>query len=694
VQLVRPGAPFPLGAHPVDGGTSFAVASRVAHRVELCLVDEVGTEQRVELTEQTFGVWHGVVSDVGPGQRYGYRVHGPWDPQAGLRCNPRKLLLDPYARRITGALGDADALLAHHGHPFDGPSLVDSLGHVPLSVVVAPGGPDTGTRPDVPWAETVLYELHVGSFTAAHPDVPDELRGSYLGLAHPAVVAHLVELGVTTVELLPVQAFLDEPPVRARGMRNHWGYSTAAYLAPHPGYASVPGQEVAEFRTMVGALHAAGIEVVLDVVHNHTCEGGVDGPSLSLRGLDAPGYYLHGRSGHLLDLTGCGNTLDPASPDAVRLVLDSLRYWAVEMGVDGFRFDLASALGRPRGGDFDPRAVLLTAIATDPVLSVRKLVAEPWDATGAGYQVGGFGPAWTEWNDHFRDTVRDFWRGSAGVRELASRLSGSSDLYSGGGRRPWASVNFVTAHDGFTLRDLVSYAHKHNDANGEHNRDGTGENRSENHGVEGESAHPVVQAARARHVRALLATLLLSTGTPMLLAGDELGTTQGGNNNAYCAPADDPRAWALDWAGADTALLGFTRRVVALRRACPALRQPEFFEGRATPSGEPDLVWFGQDGAEIADAAWHDEDARTLQVWVDGSDVRSLDRAGHQLGDSSWVLVLHSGSGAELTLPAVGELELVLDTGTPTGEPDGPVRFSGGDVVELAGCTFWLLRVL
>jgi len=695
VSLTAPAAPeypFPLGAYPHPGGTRFAVASAAAERVQLCLIDPDGTERRIELAGSPRGVWHGVVADVGPAQRYGYRVHGPWDPHRGLRCNPAKLLLDPYARRIAGILGDPAALLAHDDDPFGGPSPIDSLGHVPLSVVTAPGGPGTGARPQVPWEQTVLYELHVGSFTAAHPGVPTELRGTYLGLAHPAAVGHLRALGVTTVELLPVHAFLDEPSVRARGMRNHWGYSTAAFLAPHPGYASHAGEEVNEFRAMVAALHSAGLEVVLDVVYNHTCEGGVEGPSLSLRGLDATGYYLHGRGGQLLDLTGCGNTLDPASPAAASLVLDSLRYWALEMGVDGFRFDLASALGRPRGGEFDPRSALLTAISTDPVLAGRKLIAEPWDATGAGYQVGGFGVAFAEWNDRYRDAVRDFWRGSAGVRELAYRISGSSDLYAPSGRRPWASINFVTAHDGFTVGDLVSYAHKHNEANGEQSRDGTSDNRSANHGVEGASAQPSVRAARARQVRALLATLLLSTGTPMLLAGDELGNTQGGNNNAYCAPAQDPAAWALDWAGADRELLGFVRGVLRIRRAAPALRRPEFFAGRSTPSGVPDLVWFGADGRELTDSAWHDDAARTLQMWVDGAHEHSRD--GRRLGDSSWLLLCHGGCGAEVVLPDVGELELVLDTSSATGAPDPGPRRHGGDTVDVPGATLWLFRVV
>ncbi|WP_241249812.1 glycogen debranching protein GlgX [Rhodococcus sp. X156] len=658
----RPGAPFPLGAHLTATGARFAVTSSAAERVELCLLDDDGGQRWVELVERTFDVWHGLVEGVREGQRYGYRVHGPGLPPA----TPPALLLDPYARRVADGLG----------------------------VVTAAGGPATGPAPQVPWEETVIYELHVGSFTSTHPDVPEQLRGTFAGVGHPAAVAHLVSLGVTAVELLPVHAIRTEDGVAARGMRNHWGYSTLGFFAPHPGYAATPGAEVAEFRAMVAALHEAGIEVLLDVVYNHTCEGGADGPVLSMRGLDPQAYYLHSPDGRLLDLTGCGNTLDPASPTVVRLVTDSLRYWAQEMGVDGFRFDLASALGRPRGAEFDPRAPLLTAIATDPVLSTRKLIAEPWDATGPGYQVGGFGVQWSEWNDRYRDTVRDFWCGKATRGELAYRLSGSSDLYARGGRRPWSSINFVTAHDGFTLHDLVSYERKHNEANGEDNRDGTDDNHSCNHGVEGATDDPAVLTSRAHHVRALAATLMLSTGTPMLLAGDELGNTQGGNNNAYCAPTSTAAPWTLDWVAADPDLLEFYRRLGRLRRSAPALRQPEFFEGRDTPSGQPDLVWFGAEGTEITDAQWQDHTQRTVQMWVDGGDVRSHDRHGDLLADHSWLLVLHSGAPAQVRLAPVGELEVVLDSGSPTGLPSGPRFLAGGTTVTVPEHTLWALRVL
>ena len=577
---VLPGHPFPLGAHPEAGGVRFAVTSSVADAVDLCLIEEDGSEHRIGLTERTFGIWHGLVPGVTPGQRYGYRVHGPYDPARGLRCNPAKLLVDPHARRITGRVTDLAATLGYRTDPMTGrASHVDSLGHVPLSVVTSPGGPDTGAKPGTPFEETVIYELHVRGFTMRHPDVPAHQRGTYLGLTHPAVIDHLVRLGVTAVELLPVHTFVDEPPLLRNGRHNYWGYASLGFLAPHEGYASEPGRETAEFRTMVAALHAAGIEVILDVVFNHTGEGGAAGPTLSMRGLDAPAYYVLDRAGSDVDITGCGNTLNPASPTVVRLVTDSMRYFATELGVDGFRLDLASALGRPNGGPFDPNSPLLTAITTDPVLTRCKLIAEPWDATGDGYRVGGFAPQWTEWNGRFRDGVRDFWRGRVGVRDLAYRLSGSEDLYAFNTRRPWASINFVTAHDGFTLRDLVSYDEKHNDANGEDNRDGSNDNRSWNCGVEGETDDPAVLALRDRQARNLLATLLLATGTPMLCAGDELWRTQGGNNNPYCL--DDETSW-VDWTPTEPARGHARVRPQAdraagrLARAAPAgvLRRP------------------------------------------------------------------------------------------------------------------------
>jgi isoamylase len=694
---VLAGRPFPLGAHPEAGGVRFAVASSVAERVELCLIDDDLGERRIELTERTFGVWHGLVPGVTPGQKYGYRIHGPYEPKTGLRCNPHKLLVDPYARRISGSMTDLEAALGY----ADGPegvemSTVDSLGHVPLSVVTSPGGPDTGLKPEVPFEETVIYELHVKGFTQQHPDVPEALRGTYLGLAHPAVIEHLVRLGVTSVELLPVQAFSDEPSLVKDGRHNYWGYSPLGYFAPHAGYASEPGREVEEFRTMVSALHAAGLEVIVDVVYNHTCEGGPDGPTLTFRGFEAPAYYLHDEDGHMADITGCGNTLESSSPTVVRMVTDSLRYWATELGVDGFRFDLASTLGRPKGGAFDRDSTLLTAIAADPVLSRCKLIAEPWDATGEGYKVGDFGAQWAEWNGIYRDTVRDFWRGAAGgVDDLAYRLTGSSDLYDHTLRRPWQSINFVNAHDGFTLRDLVSYDGKHNEANGEDNRDGTNDNRSWNHGVEGDTDDPGIVALRLRQAKNLFATLMFSTGTPMLVAGDERWRTQGGNNNAYCL--DDPTSW-VDWSITDEAdaMLAFARRVIHLRANSPALRQPEFFDGRTTPTGRPDLIWLRPDGQEQQEPDWEDTERRTLGMWIDGSNSQSRTREGELLTDHSWLLLMHAGDEpVDVVLPGVefGEsFEPTLDTTTRDGLPASVEPVPAGGSLRLEARSLLLLK--
>ncbi|HEY1573338.1 MAG TPA: glycogen debranching protein GlgX [Pseudonocardiaceae bacterium] len=693
---VLAGHPFPLGAHPEAGGVRFAVASAVADAVEVCLIGEDGSERRVELTERTFGVWHGLVPGVTTGQRYGFRVHGPYDPGRGLRCNPAKLLIDPYATRIAGSLTNLAPALGYVGDPMRGPaSPVDSLGSVPLSVVSSRGGPDTGIRPEVPYEETVIYELHVKGFTQRHPELPRSLRGTYLGMAHPAVIEHLVRLGVTTVGLLPVQAFGDEPALLRAGRHNYWGYSPLGYFAPHAGYASEPGREIEEFRTMVAALHAAKIEVIVDVVYNHTCEGGPEGPTLSFRGYDAPTYYLHRGGGRVVDITGCGNTLDAGSPTVVRLVTDSLRYWVTELGIDGFRFDLASTLGRPGGRIFDRDSTMLTAITTDPLLSRCKLIAEPWDATGDGYRVGEFGAQWAEWNGKYRDTVRDFWRGDTGVRDLAYRLSGSSDLYAGDLRRPWQSINFVTAHDGFTLRDLVSYSHKHNEANGEENRDGTDDNRADNNGVEGETSDQAVRALRARQVRNFLATLLLSTGTPMLVAGDEMGRTQNGNNNAYCQ--DNETSW-LNW---DTspdadALLAFARRLVHVRAASPALRQPQFFEGRTTPTGVPDLVWLRAEGGEMTDSDWFDEHRRTLGMWIDGSNSQSRTRDGELVADHTWLLLLNAGTETvEFALPGRPygpTFDPMVDTATADGSPVDAGTLAAGSSMPLQGRSLLLLR--
>ena len=663
---------FPLGAHVDADGARFAVASTSADAVEVCLVDGTGadlTERRVALTEHTFGVWHGHLSGVRPGQRYGYRVHGPYRPWDGLRANPAKILVDPYARRITGTVTDPYAARGWVDDPMTGrDSTVDSLGHVPLSVVTAPDVPMPGDQPDVPWSETVICELHVRGYTMLHPEVPPEHRGTYLGLTHPAVLEHLIHTGVTAVELLPVTAIAAEPALLARRLPNYWGYATLGFLAPHAGYASVPGAEIEEFRAMVAALHAAGIEVILDMVPNHTAEGGVGGTTLCYRGLDAPAYYSLGGNGHDADITGTGNTLDSGSPTVIRLICDAFRHWATNYGVDGFRIDLASVLGRPRSGAFDPNAPLLTSIAIDPVLSRCKLVAEPWDATGEGYRVGGFGVAWSEWNGRYRDAVRDFWRGHGGVGEVASRLTGSSDLYRSSGRRPWASVNFVTAHDGFTLRDLVSYERKHNEGNGEHNRDGADDNRSQNFGVEGGTTSPVILSRRLSAARAFLGTLLLSTGTPMVLAGDERWRTQQGNNNAYCR--DDDTSWT-DWTtGPEAAsLTAFTARVAAIRRSSPALHRDTFYR-------DDEVLWWHPAGRRLGGHDWHDGDLHTL----------GLLRA-------EWLLLLHAGPDAvAATLPPTGRFVPELDSTRTDGTPATRRPLPGATTITLPPRSLLLLR--
>ncbi len=669
-----PGRPFPLGATPTADGTYFSVVADRATAVELCLIGAGGSERRLALPERTYGVWHGFVPGVAAGQRYGYRVHG---------VDPSKLLLDPYARQVD----TTDYTLDVVGTPG-----LDSAGFAPLGVVADPP-PRPRPGPAVAWEHTVFYEAHVKGLTYLHPEVPAALRGTYAGVAHPAVIEHLKALHVTSVELLPVHATATEPGLLATDRANYWGYSTLSYFAVHPGYAAEPGAELAEFAAMVDALHAAGIEVILDVVYNHTAEGDIEIPVwLSQRGLDRDAYYL--ADGH--DITGTGNTVQSGSLSTVRMVCDSLRYFAEELQVDGFRFDLASVLGRPHGGPFDPNAPLLTAIAADPCLSTRKLIAEPWDATGEGYAVGRFGPSWSEWNDRFRDTVRDFWRGVGGVQDLGYRLSGSSDLY-GALRRPWASVNFITAHDGFTLRDTVSYSHKHNLANGERGRDGTDNNRSANYGTEGETSDATIRAMRTRQARNLAATLLLSTGTPLITQGDEMWRTQGGNNNAYCQ--DNEISWVSWEASAESRqMLAFFQRTLGIRLDAPALHQGEFFEGRAQSGVDttPDLMWFNTAGEPMSMSDWFDSYRSTLQMWVNGHDVRGHGPGGRPLSDSSWLMVLHAGwDSADITLPGhpYGDAYTpVIDTDSPTGEPADPSPLSAGVEMTIKGRTFWLLR--
>jgi glycogen operon protein len=707
---VWPGTPQPLGARFHTGpdgrpGTNFALWARGAEFVELCLFDADGTETRAPLTELTHEVWHGFVPGVLPGQRYGYRVGGSWDPWTGARWNPAKLLLDPYARAVDGEFTLTPETYAH---VRDWPEREvadtvrdnrDSARHVPKGVVVDDDDDwEDDRRPKTPWSDSVIYELHVRGFTKSHPGVPPELRGTYAGLAHPAAIEHLTRLGVTAVELLPVHHFAHEEHLERRGLRNYWGYNSIGYFAPYSGYSAsgTLGEQVGEFKRMVRALHAAGIEVILDVVYNHTAEGGRGGPALSLRGIDNRGYYrLDEDPRDYTDYTGCGNTLNVVQPHVLRLITDSLRYWVTEMGVDGFRFDLASALARSMQ-DVDMLSPFLAVIAQDPVLRRVKLIAEPWDTGSGGYQVGSFPPLWAEWNDRFRDTVRDFWRGATGdVRDLGYRLSGSSDLYDWGGRRPYASVNFVTAHDGFTLRDLVSYNGKHNEANGEDGRDGTDDNRSWNCGEEGPSDDPRVLALRRRQIRNLLTTLLLSTGVPMLVAGDEMGRTQDGNNNAYCQ--DNPTSW-IDWSLLDDpgwrSVRDTAARLIALRRAHPVLRRGGFFSGLASaPEGLRDVAWFQPDGREMAEQDWYAPSA-TLGMYLSGRDIPQRDARGEPLADDSFLLIVHAHHRpVDFELPGAPWArcyEPVLDTAEedPNGADSdpGPVAGPPADPVA-AGAT-------
>ncbi|MGA5165583.1 MULTISPECIES: glycogen debranching protein GlgX [Streptomyces] len=710
---VWPGAPTPLGARFRAGpggatGTNFALWAGGAEAVELCLFDEGGAETRLPLTELTHEIWHGFVPGVRPGQRYGYRVHGRWDPWTGARWNPAKLLLDPYARAVDG---DFSLPPEVYGHVRDWPEqhvadtvrdTRDSAPYVPKGVVVHDDDDwSDDRRPKTPWADSVIYEVHVRGFTRRHPGIPEELRGTYAGLAHPAAIEHLVSLGVTAVELLPVHQFAHEDHLLRRGLRNYWGYNSIGYFAPHAAYSAsgTTGQQVGEFKRMVKALHAAGIEVVLDVVYNHTAEASELGPMLSLRGIDNRGYYrLAADARRYADYTGCGNTLHVVQPHVLRLITDSLRYWVTEMGVDGFRFDLAAALARSMH-DVDMLSPFLATIAQDPVLRRVKLIAEPWDVGNGGYQVGAFPPLWTEWNDRYRDAVRDFWRGALpDVRDLGYRLSGSSDLYAWGGRRPYASVNFITAHDGFTLRDLVSYEHKHNEANGEGNRDGTNDNRSWNCGAEGETDDPEVNALRRRQVRNLLTTLLLSTGVPMLVAGDEMGRTQGGNNNAYCQ--DNELGW-VDWSlprrPGPKGLLELTRRLLALRHAHPVLRRRAFFSGRPQGAdGLRDLAWFTAAGAEMTEGDWYARTA-TIGMYLSGRDIPGRDARGEPVTDESFLAVLHAGAEpVDFRLPGppwAEEYELEVDTAREDQTRAPGTVHPGGEVVTVPARSVLLWRV-
>ncbi|GAA2277042.1 glycogen debranching protein GlgX [Actinomadura luteofluorescens] len=699
MREVWPGDPYPLGATWDGTGTNFALFSEVARRVELCLFDAEGRETRRDLPEVDGFVWHGYLPGIGPGQRYGYRVHGPFDPREGHRCNPAKLLLDPYGKAVAGATRRElirwhEALFSYRFADPDALNEDDSAPYMPKNVVVNPffdWGDDRSPR--VPYHESVIYEAHVKGLTKLHPAVPEEQRGTYAGLAHPVMIDHLLDLGVTAVELMPVHQSVPEHALVARGLDNYWGYNTIGFFAPHNSYSSSgqSGEQVLEFKAMVRALHEAGIEVILDVVYNHTAEGDHLGPTLSFRGIDNASYYRlrDDDKRYHLDYTGCGNSLNVRNPHALQLIMDSLRYWILDMHVDGFRFDLASALARELH-DVDRLAAFFDLVQQDPVVSQVKLIAEPWDVGEGGYQVGNFPPLWTEWNGKYRDTVRDFWRGSyATMPEFASRLTGSSDLYEHSARRPFASINFVTCHDGFTLTDLVSYDHKHNEANGEDNRDGTDDNRSWNCGEEGPSRDPGVLELRARQRRNFLATLFLSQGVPMLSHGDEIGRTQEGNNNAYCQ--DNGIAW-VHWE--DSGDMEFIRLLSRLRHDHPVFRRRRFFTGTGRGAAA-DIAWLTPAGESMTDQDWNVGFAKSLGVFLNGDAITEPDPRGRRVRDDSFLLLVNAGSEpVEFTLPGAeyGERwEFALDTAEPGTVGDRP-RLKARDVVPVGDRALLVLR--
>jgi glycogen operon protein len=710
---VWPGTAYPLGATWDGAGTNFALFSEVAERVELCLLDGDDpaqlTETRIGLTEVDGFVWHGYLPDVSPGQRYGYRVHGPYEPRRGHRCNPAKLLLDPYGKAVEGNVRWHEALFSYRFTDPAAMNTTDSAPFMPKNVVINPFFDWADDRaPRTPYHETVIYEAHVRGLTLRHPEVPPQQQGSYAGLAHPAVIEHLVQLGVTAVELMPVHQFVPEHDLAARGLTNYWGYNTIGFLAPHDRYSSSGqrGGQVGEFKAMVKALHEAGIEVILDVVYNHTAESDHRGPTLSFRGIDNAAYYQlrDDDRRYYLDYTGCGNSLNVRHPHALQLIMDSLRYWVLEMHVDGFRFDLASALARELH-KVDRLAAFFDLVQQDPVVSQVKLIAEPWDVGEGGYQVGNFPPLWSEWNGQYRDAVRDFWRGRPDtLPEFASRLTGSSDLYEHNGRRPFASVNFVTCHDGFTLTDLVSYNHKHNEANGEGGADGSDDNRSWNCGVEGPSSDPAVNELRRRQRRNSLVTLFCSQGVPMLLGGDELGRTQLGNNNAYCQ--DNKISW-VDWehASQEKDLQEFTRALAAFRRRHPVFRRRRFFDrpdGRA--GGTPaDIAWLTPSGREMTGDDWNTGYAKALGVFLNGDAISEPDPRGERVRDDTFLLLFSADSQpVTFTLPAARfglRWTVVLDTASPAAPEDPPgaaaskERKAGARVVLRAHSMMVLCRV-
>ncbi|WP_197502051.1 glycogen debranching protein GlgX [Mycobacterium sp. E2733] len=710
LATVWPGNPYPLGASYDGAGTNFSLFSEIAERVELCLIDDAGAESRIPLDEVDGFVWHAYLPNITPGQRYGFRVHGPFEPSAGHRCDPSKLLLDPYGKAFHGdfAFGQAlfsyDLQAVHLDDPNSDdadpgtPPMVDSLGHTMTSVVSNPFFDWGSDRlPLTPYHETVIYEAHVKGMTQTHPGIPEELRGTYAGLAHPVIIDHLKSLNVTALELMPVHQFMHDSRLLDLGLRNYWGYNTFGFFAPHNQYAANRHASVAEFKSMVRALHEAGIEVILDVVYNHTAEGNHLGPTINFRGIDNAAYYrLVDEDLRLYrDYTGTGNSLNARHPHVLQLIMDSLRYWVIEMHVDGFRFDLAATLARELH-DVDRLSAFFDLVQQDPIVSQVKLIAEPWDVGEGGYQVGNFPGLWTEWNGKYRDTVRDYWRGEpATLGEFASRLTGSSDLYEATGRRPSASINFVTAHDGFTLNDLVSYNEKHNLANGEDNRDGESHNRSWNCGVEGPTDDPEIIELRRRQMRNFWATLMLSQGTPMIAHGDELGRSQNGNNNVYCQ--DSELSW-MDWSSVDknSDLLAFARKVTTLRKNHPVFRRRRFFEGEPLRSGDEvrDIAWLNPSSREMTHEDWGESIHKCVAVFLNGEAITAPNARGERVMDDSFLLCFNAGDEpVEFVMPNddyAQEWTVELDTNHPMGEADQVVNAE--EKVSVPGRSLLVLR--
>jgi isoamylase len=694
---IWPGQPYPLGAVFDGAGTNFSLFSQIAEHVELCLFDAQDVETRIDLTEVTGHCWHGYLPTVEPGHRYGFRVYGPWDPSQGLCCNPAKLLLDPYAKAMDGKVQWDEAVFPY---PFKkGPGIrsdTDSAPFMPKCVVHQPHFDWSGDRRlQIPWHDTVIYETHVKGFTVRHPDVPPEMAGTYAGLAHPAVVEYLKNLGVTAVELMPVHFFIQDKHLNDQGLKNYWGYNSIGYFAPHNEYAADnrPGGVVAEFKQMVKTLHQAGLEVILDVVYNHTAEGNHLGPMLSFKGIDNTYYYrLTEDPQYYMDYTGTGNTLNMRNPHVLQLVMDSLRYWILEMHVDGFRFDLASALARELH-DVDRLSAFFDIIQQDPVISQVKLIAEPWDVGEGGYQVGNFPPVWTEWNGKYRDCVRDFWRGEdQTMGEFAARFTGSSDLYENTSRLPYASINFITAHDGFTLHDLVSYNDKHNMANGEENRDGEDYNRSWNCGAEGKTENPDIHRLRHCQKRNFMATLLLSQGVPMLLGGDEIGRTQQGNNNAYCQ--DNEISW-YNWENVDKPLLDFCQKLIQYRKDHPVFRRRGWFHGRSIHGSDvDDIRWFTMQGEQMAEQDWGQGFTKSLGVFLNGTTIPNPNPRGEPVTDDNFYLIFNADHEAlQFILPGPDYGTLwIKEIDTETGWLEEPPSLKAGDAVMVAARSLVVLR--